>query len=63
MRFCLACNSVPENWHICVNEDFTYLNTTAATATTKERRIFCSCREILGHAVGASGHVTLGVCL
>ncbi len=23
--FCLACNSVPENWHICVNKGHTYL--------------------------------------
>ncbi len=22
--FCLACNSVPENWHICVNKGFIY---------------------------------------
>ncbi len=27
MRFCLACNSVPENWHICVNKGLTYLKT------------------------------------
>ncbi len=30
MLFCFACNSVPENWHICVNRGRTYLlNTTA----------------------------------
>ncbi len=23
--FCLACNMVPENWHICVNKGITYL--------------------------------------
>ncbi len=23
--FCLACNIVPENWHICVNKGITYL--------------------------------------
>ncbi len=23
--FCLACNMVPENWHICVNKGVTYL--------------------------------------
>ncbi len=26
--FCLACNMVPENWHICVNKGITYLLTT-----------------------------------
>ncbi len=25
MFFGLACNSVPENWHICVNKGLTYL--------------------------------------
>ncbi len=25
MLFGLACNSVPENWHICVNNGHTYL--------------------------------------
>ncbi len=25
--FCLACNMVPENWHICVNKGLTYLLT------------------------------------
>ncbi len=30
MLFCCACNSVPENWHTCVNRGRTYLlNTTA----------------------------------
>ncbi len=23
--FCLACNTVSENWHICVNKGLTYL--------------------------------------
>ncbi len=23
--FCLACNTAPENWHICVNRGLTYL--------------------------------------
>ncbi len=27
MLFCLACNSVPENWHICVNKGLNYLLT------------------------------------
>ncbi len=27
MLFCLACNSVPENWYICVNKCQTYLLT------------------------------------
>ncbi len=26
MRICLACKSVPENWHICVNKGLTYLH-------------------------------------
>ncbi len=26
MVFCLACNSVPENWHIGVNKGLTYLH-------------------------------------
>ncbi len=25
MLFCLACNTAPENWHICVNKGLTYL--------------------------------------
>ncbi len=25
MHFCLACKSVPENFHICVNKGLTYL--------------------------------------
>ncbi len=23
--FCVACNTVPENWHTCVNKGLTYL--------------------------------------
>ncbi len=30
MLFCFACNSVPENWHICVNRGRTYLRNTTA---------------------------------
>ncbi len=26
MLICLACKSVPENWHICVNKGLTYLH-------------------------------------
>ncbi len=28
MLFCLACNTVPENWHTCVNKGLIYLNVT-----------------------------------
>ncbi len=27
MLFCLACNAVPDNWHICVNNGLIYLLT------------------------------------
>ncbi len=45
--FCLACNIVPENWHICVNKGIIYLLTLSSDSSLGISQDHCSASTYL----------------